>query len=93
MADAIEINKKNGAKKISYDCTERMGEYDQKRTYAYKGVGWPKSGDFERTYFLNGHFIDFIIQNMAYLIDKASYAADNRPKQTRQFKRTTFHNR
>lgn len=33
-----------------------------------RGVGWPKSDDFERTYFLNGLFVDFIIQNMAYLI-------------------------
>ena len=32
------------------------------------GVGWPKSDDFERKYFLNGLFVDFIIQNMAYLI-------------------------
>ena len=65
---------------------ERVGGYDQKRVHAYKGQGWSKSGDFERTYFLKYLLKGFKNQTMACLIKTASHIANNRQKQTDSFK-------
>ena len=43
-----------------------------------RGLGWSKSGDFERTCFLKYPLKNFTIQTMTYLTETTPYVADNK---------------
>ena len=53
-------------------------------------VVWSKSSDFECTYLFDGRLIKLYNPTIAYLIEAALDVADNKSKQTGQFKLTTF---
>ena len=55
----FNICRREQKKKKLCGSTDTVDWYDQKGIFLYKGVGWSKCGDFERTYYLNGPLIKF----------------------------------